>query len=109
MHTSKYASLAKCSNATALRDIRDMVVRGLLVKNPGIGRSTPCRLLTLAELKDPEHEPGRRCVSCKVNSCLRCYCGAWAALPCSAEPLSVAVSGSSLLSRRRIKRHPYSL
>ncbi len=38
--TSKYAQLAKCSNDTALRDIRELLERGVLVKNPGGGRST---------------------------------------------------------------------
>ncbi|HGY92373.1 MAG TPA: DUF4172 domain-containing protein, partial [Planctomycetes bacterium] len=32
--------LAKCSNDTALRDIRELLERGVLVKNPGGGRST---------------------------------------------------------------------
>ena len=38
--TSKWASLAKCSQDTAYRDILDLVARGALVKNPGGGRST---------------------------------------------------------------------
>jgi Fic family protein len=42
--TSKYAKLAKCSNDTALRDIRELLERGILVKNPGEGRSTSYRL-----------------------------------------------------------------
>jgi len=42
--TSKYAKLAKCSNDTALRDIRGLLGRGILVKNPGEGRSTSYRL-----------------------------------------------------------------
>ena len=42
--TSKYATLAKCSNDTALRDIRELVERGILLKNPGGGRSTSYRL-----------------------------------------------------------------
>ena len=42
--TSKYARLAKCSNDTALRDIRELQERGILVKNPGGGRSTSYRL-----------------------------------------------------------------
>jgi len=50
MNTSKYAKLAKCSNDTALRDIRDFVDRGLLVKNPSGGRSTSYRLPTLEEI-----------------------------------------------------------
>lgn len=38
--TSKWAKLAKCSQDTALRDIADLVRRGLLVRNPEGGRST---------------------------------------------------------------------
>ena len=38
--TSKWAKLAKCSQDTALRDITDLVRRGLLARNPGGGRST---------------------------------------------------------------------
>jgi Fic family protein len=42
--TSKYAKLAKCSADTALRDIRELLGRGILVQNPGGGRSTSYRL-----------------------------------------------------------------
>ncbi|HLH06117.1 MAG TPA: Fic family protein [Terriglobales bacterium] len=38
--TSKWAKLAKCSHDTALRDIMPLVERGVLVRNPGGGRST---------------------------------------------------------------------
>jgi Fic family protein len=38
--TSKWAAIAKCSSDTALRDILDLVERGVLVRNPGAGRST---------------------------------------------------------------------
>lgn len=44
LSTAKYARMAKCSPDTALRDIQDLVTRGLLVKNPGRGRSTSYRL-----------------------------------------------------------------
>jgi Fic family protein len=44
MHTSKYAKMAKCSADTALRDIRELVEYGILVRNPGGGRSTSYRL-----------------------------------------------------------------
>ncbi len=44
MNTSKYAKMAKCSTDTALRDIRDLKERGVLVRNPGGGRSTSYRL-----------------------------------------------------------------
>ena len=38
--TSKWAALAKCSQDTAMRDIEDLVTRGVLVKNAAGGRST---------------------------------------------------------------------
>lgn len=38
--TSKWAAIARCSSDTALRDILDLVERGILVRNPGAGRST---------------------------------------------------------------------
>ena len=44
MNTSKYARLTKCSNDTALRDIWDLKKRGILIQNPGGGRSTSYRL-----------------------------------------------------------------
>jgi len=42
--TSKYARMTKCSPDTALRDIRELIDWGILVKNPGAGRSTSYRL-----------------------------------------------------------------
>lgn len=42
--TSKYAKLAKCSTDTALRDIRELLERNIIVQNPGGGRSTSYRL-----------------------------------------------------------------
>jgi Fic family protein len=38
--SSKWAKLEKCSQDTALRDIDDLVKRGILVRQPGGGRST---------------------------------------------------------------------
>jgi Fic family protein len=38
--TTKWATLAKCSQDTALRDIDDLIERGILVKAPAGGRST---------------------------------------------------------------------
>jgi Fic family protein len=38
--SSKYAKLAKCSQDTALRDIEDLVRKGVLKKDVGGGRST---------------------------------------------------------------------
>ena len=37
LSTSKYAKLAKCSTDTALRDIRELLERGILIKNEGGG------------------------------------------------------------------------
>jgi len=42
--TSKYAKLAKCSSDTALRDIQELLQRGILIQNPGGGRSTSYRI-----------------------------------------------------------------
>lgn len=52
LSTSKYAKLAKCSADTALREIRELLDRGILVQNPGGGRSTSYRLA------DPENVRG---------------------------------------------------
>jgi Fic family protein len=49
LSTSKYAKIAKCSEDTALRDIKDLVKRGILVRNDGGGRSVSYRI--------SEHEP----------------------------------------------------
>lgn len=38
--SSKWAKLAKCSQDTALRDILELVERGILVRDAGGGRST---------------------------------------------------------------------
>ena len=45
MNTSKYAKLVKCSTDTALRDIQDLVLRGIFIPNSAGGRSTSYRLL----------------------------------------------------------------
>jgi Fic family protein len=45
--TSKYASLTKCSQDTALRDILPLVNRGILIRNPEGGRSTSYALAKL--------------------------------------------------------------
>lgn len=50
MNTSKYAKLAKCSNDTALRDLQELKSRGILIRNPGGGRSTSYRLREQREL-----------------------------------------------------------
>lgn len=47
MTTSKYAKLAKCSTDTALRDLRGLLERGIMVRNPPGGRSTSYRLAPL--------------------------------------------------------------
>jgi Fic family protein len=43
--SSKWAKLAKCSQDTALRDIDDLLARGILAKNPAGGRSTSYSLV----------------------------------------------------------------
>jgi Fic family protein len=43
--SSKWAKLAKCSQDTALRDIDDLLSRGILVKNQAGGRSTSYSLV----------------------------------------------------------------
>ena len=44
MNTSRYASMAKCSKDTALRDIQGLKAREIFLQNPGGGRSTSYRL-----------------------------------------------------------------
>lgn len=51
LNNSKYAKLAKCSHDTALRDIQDLLDRGILIRNAGGGRSTSYRL------NEPENIP----------------------------------------------------
>lgn len=50
--TSKYATLAKCSSDTALRDIQELLARGIIVQNPGGGRSTSYRLAEPEMVRD---------------------------------------------------------
>lgn len=38
--SSKWAKISKCSPDTALRDIQDLIIKGVLEKEPGGGRST---------------------------------------------------------------------
>ena len=38
--SSKWARIAKCSQDTAIRDIKDLVAQGVLEKDAGGGRST---------------------------------------------------------------------
>ena len=47
--TSKWAAIAKCSSDTALRDILDLVERGVLARNAEGGRSTSYALARLRE------------------------------------------------------------
>jgi Fic family protein len=46
--SSKWAKIEKCSPDTALRDITDLVDRGILKKDAGGGRSTSYSLLAVA-------------------------------------------------------------
>ena len=45
--TSKWAKITKCSHDTALRDITDLMERGILTRNPPRGRSTSYSLTSL--------------------------------------------------------------
>jgi Fic family protein len=45
LSSSKYAKLAKCSEDTALRDIKILIERGILIQDEGGGRSTSYRLV----------------------------------------------------------------
>ena len=40
LQSSKWAKISKCSPDTALRDIQDLIIKGVLEKEPGGGRST---------------------------------------------------------------------
>ena len=51
LSTSKYAKLAQCSGDTALRDIKLLLDRGILVQDEGGGRNTSYRLV------EPEKQP----------------------------------------------------
>jgi Fic family protein len=44
LNSSKYAKLAKCSTDTALRDITDLLARGVLARNSAGGRSASYRV-----------------------------------------------------------------
>lgn len=50
MNNAKYAKLAKCSQDTALRDMKALVKAKVFVRNPGAGRSTSYRLTSQEEL-----------------------------------------------------------
>jgi Fic family protein len=50
--SSKWAKLTKCSQDTALRDILDLVERGILLKDAGGGRSTSYSLKDVSNLGD---------------------------------------------------------
>ena len=49
--TSKYARIAGCSSDTALRDIGELLDRGVLKQNRGGGRSTSYRLAAPGEIR----------------------------------------------------------
>ncbi len=52
--TTKWAKLAKCSHDTALRDIAALVQGGILVRNPGGGRSTSYALAKISQPSEDE-------------------------------------------------------
>jgi Fic family protein len=49
LSTSKYAKLAKCSTDTALRDIKALADRGVLIQDEAGGRSTRYHLAGLED------------------------------------------------------------
>jgi Fic family protein len=51
--SSKRAAIAKCSPATALRDIADLLTRGVLRKSAAGGRGTGYKLKKQAIIPDP--------------------------------------------------------
>ena len=50
MTTAKWAKLCKCSHDTALRDIYDLIAKGVLLRSPEGGRSTSYELMKLVFL-----------------------------------------------------------
>ena len=52
--TTRWGRIAKCSQDTALRDIRALVDAGILAQNPGGGRSTSYRLIATAAGQSPQ-------------------------------------------------------
>lgn len=44
LNTTKWAKIGKCSQDTALRDIQDLIEKGILIKSDGGGRSTKYEL-----------------------------------------------------------------
>lgn len=51
MNTSKYSNMGKCSDATSQRDMRDLVEKGIFVRNPTSGPKTSYKLRNLEEVK----------------------------------------------------------
>ena len=56
LSTSKYAKLSKCSGDTALRDIKFLLDRGILIQDAGGGRNTSYQLV---EPKDQPRPPSQ--------------------------------------------------
>jgi Fic family protein len=50
LNTSKWAKIAKCSQDSALRDIKDLLDKGILTQDPHGGRSTGYELYILPYL-----------------------------------------------------------
>ena len=55
--TSKWAKLTKSSHDTALRDIAALVEGGILVRNPGGGRSTSYTLVDISRKEEKAVAP----------------------------------------------------
>jgi Fic family protein len=48
--SSKYSNITKSSKETSIRDIQDLINKGILIKNPSGGRSTSYRILSSKEI-----------------------------------------------------------
>jgi DeoR/GlpR family transcriptional regulator of sugar metabolism len=69
--TSNYAKHAKCSNDTALRDIRELLARGIVAKNSGGGRSTSYRLAEPDEVSVSWNSRSSTLIGMAPNSSIR--------------------------------------
>jgi Fic family protein len=59
-HSSKWAKIAKCSQDSAGRDIKDLTERGTLRKDSGGGRSTSYSIVTISQSQQaPRKNPFR--------------------------------------------------
>ena len=79
---AKWAAIGKCSADTALRDINDLLTRGVLGRLEGGGRSTGCLLVKLS------CSPGGTCEGSYKSSSIRFTVlgGTWKSNSCNHTP-----------------------